>query len=532
MSRGVWIGLLFVVALLAGAAPFYTVLRLFPCGNDAMRWIALTDPSRPDWASWVLFDNHFVAYRPVTALLFTVNHLFVGRTPWGWRAMDIALHSATGVLVGVAWAALTSALGSRRRSWGLGVLAAALFLASPVGESVVPFVARRSYSLATGLGLAGLALWALAERPGAARATLLRWGGAGVLLAAVLANETAYVLVPVLGLVTLARSGGPGGPVALGRALAPLVAATAVGVALRVAVLGQLGGYRQRLTARVEDGVRTLEQGSSPLEVFGLAWSAAALPDDPSGDPPFLLAAGGGLVGAALAAWAVGWSLRVARAGTSRAEVLPLLLLVWALGYALLASLSGTWFVRMAYPMAVPVAMWLAWAAGETADVVQRRSVGAWHVVPLALVLAARLQVATPVRGIDRAPIREQFRSSRYIRSTARDLAAIEAPAVVWAAVPLDIGRVGSTVRWVRSRAPEGVEFRPLAMVDPQVWPRGRMLELRGDHLHPAAGGVRWEPNVPLGPRDPLPVGMLVRDQRATWLLDDAQLVPLGRREP
>jgi hypothetical protein len=532
--RGAWAAALAAVALVAGMLPFRSILPLFPCGRDAIRWIVETDPSEPGWASWVFLDNHFVAYRPVTGLLFTLNHLLFGDTPWSWRAVDIGLHVVTGLLVAAVWAALSNVGpswgGPTRRpgaTLGWGVLAAALFWCNPVGEAVVPFVARRSYSLATALGLAALATWASAEGPETRRAGLRRGIAAGMLLAAALANETAYVLVPVLALVSVVARWRTGIRT-LALDLAPLVVATAIGVTLRLAILGRLGGYQHRLTARVEDGVRVVHVGSSPHEVFGLAWAEAALPESPSGDPSFALALGGVWVGVALAAWAVAWSVRALGA---RRDALPLLLLVWATGYALLTAISGTWFVRMAYPMAVPVALWLAWAAAETARSVRARRVGAWHLVPLLLVLAARLQVATPVRGIDRKPIREQYRSTRFVRSAARDLRAVGAPALVWVAVPIDVTRLGSTMRWLRLHAPEGIEVRSLAMTDPNAWPRGPMLE-RNDRTVRPLTGARWDPRIPTGGRTPLPLGALFRDDRPVWILDGDALTQLPQMPP
>jgi len=118
-------------------------------GAAKRTWRALY---RGDWYRWVFAESHFgVGYRPVAALSYTLNYLIGGLNPAVYRATDLGLHLLAGLLVYSVFRRWV-----HDSPWWGAMVAAGVFLAHPAVENVVPFIARRSYTLATVLVLAGL----------------------------------------------------------------------------------------------------------------------------------------------------------------------------------------------------------------------------------------------------------------------------------------------------------------------------------------------------------------------------------------
>ena len=274
-------------------------------------------------------------------------------------------------------------------------------------------------------------------------------------------------------------------------------------------------------------GRRTIEVSPPAWELFRLAWSYVVLPTSPSGDPSFVTATAlAPVLIAIVGVWALGWTALRARRG----DPLPALLVVWALGYALLVAISGTWFWCQAYPMAVPLALWLVAALRDGIAAARERRAEAFGLAPLAVLLAAQLQHATPIRGLDRDPIRGHFRNTRAIDDAIAAFDAIEGPGVVWTGLPVRGDVLSSTTHWVRlAGRRRGLDVRVIAGAVPWEETRPKTLfevvDLAGaPHLVPTEE-IEWVEGARerlrlMGPRDVLPLRALSgpRGQPA-WIL-------------
>lgn len=181
--------------------------------------------------------GHF--YRPVTHLVFGLDHALYGLNPVGYHRTDLVLSALTAILLAAV----------ARRLFGRGALAvaaiaAALFVLHPVQLEILAAPARRADTLALLFTLA--CLWSqprTGERPGHVGAVL----GAVFAALALGSKETGAVVAPlVIGLHFFSGGERCALPARLGRALrASLPALVGVGLmlALRTAVLGGLGGH-------------------------------------------------------------------------------------------------------------------------------------------------------------------------------------------------------------------------------------------------------------------------------------------------
>lgn len=308
-----------VVLLLAGAWPWLFAIPLRPTSRDAVGWITRGAPGAEGWLQWIFATRHFqVGYRPITAASYACNGLLGGFSAPVYRITDLGLHLGAGLLVG----ALCRRLVGERDRWA-GHVATAVFLFHPLSDQIVPHLARRSFSLALLLALAGLVL--ACSSAGAKG----RWGAAGLLTAALLSNEGTLPFLVML--PWLLRRGRPEGPTRSwwSACLPALVALAAAGV-LRLSVVGGVGGY----DLPGSRGERVL-----PIAGATLATLFDVLP--PRGGayavPELILAAAGA---ALLVAWA--FLDRSARLGASFVGV-----------YVAFFSVLGVWFPRQVY-LALP----------------------------------------------------------------------------------------------------------------------------------------------------------------------------------
>lgn len=195
-----------------------------------------------DFASMALF------YRPVASLTYAIDHALWGLDPFGYHLTNVVLHAVGTVLVVVTITEITD----RPR---VGYLTGLLFTVHPVTVEVVPVIARRQDILLAIFVLGTISLfvrwhrrWQRHRRQN--REWTLR--PYRPLIAALVAytlalgsKETALV-VPALLLVwaTLQQDEGPMQRLRAGlTAMGSFAVVTLLYAAVRVAVLGGLGGY-------------------------------------------------------------------------------------------------------------------------------------------------------------------------------------------------------------------------------------------------------------------------------------------------
>jgi hypothetical protein len=355
------------VVLAAGAWPWLFMLSLWPNSDDAAYWITRGNPSEHGWVRWVFASRQFnVGYRPVTALSYSANALVGGWSIEVYRATDLALHLACALLV----VALYRRVASRLPVWG-GVAAAAAFVLHPLGQEVVPNLARRSYSLATVIGLSALLL---AARAGS-RAR--RCGVAILLAGATLANEAALLFAAALPVMLWLADGDTEGRRARRAIRASLLPVAAVAIVLlaRCVWLGGVGGYAVTPERRLHL--------AGPI--FFATWNALTWTNPLAADArPSLIARCVALVGWAYYAWRAALEPALRRAEDRTAGAAATAILWLALGAGLFASL-GVWFPRQVYILVAPFAL--------MAGAVAASSVSRWRHRPATLLAHGLVQL-------------------------------------------------------------------------------------------------------------------------------------------
>lgn len=429
--------------LALGAWPWLSGLGLAPVTKDGAMWLAGGSLANPDWFRWVFLTSHFnVGYRPLTALSYTLVSMFSGLEPWLYRVTDLVLHLWVGLSIYLLWRVLAR----EAPRWG-GLLATALFLAHPIVQQVVPFIPRRSYSLAAALSQAGvLVILFWVSRNRTARAVSVPTALAGLLLAgALLANEAAVIAILIMPLLVFHLLAGPQqrGAAKPGQRAAtawqPWPAVKSVGCAcalpwgfvavasvLRSLVLGGLGGYggeagggRGMFSALVR-GWRDL---GSLYGAGGEAIGLAALP-------------AGGLL---LLAVAVYYGIR--SLGTplldrsSPGSRLTLVLAAWTLAYMVMYAALGVWFPRQSYLLLIPLCFLLAW--------IFQRTVAVWSfprtiflLIPQLLLGVHLLMVSPVVNGPDDVRVALWQQRSDRLRAMEQAIRGVEDPATVWLVQP------------------------------------------------------------------------------------------------
>jgi len=410
----------FALLALACTWPYFETLGFWPMTGDPALWIGRGTAVDPDWFSWVFLGDHFSWYRPLAALSFTLDHALGGLNPLVYRLTDMGLHIAAGYLV----LRLGRVLAPHRATW-LAWVAAAIFMAHPGSDEVVPFMARRSYSLATVFGLSALCL--LDQRPaGPGRARLLETGC--LLAAALLTNEAAIVLVPVA-LSILWRNNKDSTGRRVGATLAcalvslPVVAA----LCLRTVVLVGLGGYGG-------DAVQATGAVESLLSMWttltGLDWLAAM--DGPTG-----LHLGNALIGLTAVYFLVHATRSGSDASDSRRPGTPLIITLWLIGYAVLILWSGLWVERQVYFLQAPFA-WLATLL--VASAIEKCRGGpltlALRLAPPLFILGCVFCASPVVRGQREARMEGWRERQQLLTHIEEDLASLEGPACVHTVLP------------------------------------------------------------------------------------------------
>lgn len=302
------------------------------------------------------FAENALFYRPIASLSYAVDYAVWGTTPFGYHLTDLLLHAGATLLVFLlvrevagGEARRASRIRNAAHSGDVAVasLAALLFGLHPLTVEVVPTPARRQDVLATAFVLLSLLLFVRGVRD---RRRPLAVASAVAYLLALGSKETAAALPALAAIWYVADSFRRGVDLRafLARgveAFLPLAVATVGYLAVRIAVLGGVGGYvgrapRQVPAARIV--TRYVRSLLYPVDVIELRFGdgVAVVPDGVA-----LLAAIGLLLGVAAAVRAGGIRPLV----RSRSGVLLLTFGLWpAVPLALFVG-SGRYAVRSGY---------------------------------------------------------------------------------------------------------------------------------------------------------------------------------------
>lgn len=409
-------GGLWIVLLVLGLMPFVGYSDAVPTQPDSIKWIENADLESKDWKEWTFHSSHFVGYRPLTALSFTADLEAFGPSATALRWTDLGLHLLAGLAVGLLALRLVGPKAGSAAGSTAGALALAWFLLHPGTEEVLPFLARRSYSLAVLCAFLGFLSCVTAVR--SARAPLRWLTGALVgplLMAALFANELGAVIGLALPVMAFAAGGASDDRKAAWRRTAAVTAwgwsCLAVGVWIRSQVLQGDSGYE----------VQVKEPGRTG-EILGL----------------YALAATGELRDAStlrtIAASALGLYFLVMAAlqGRGRGLRLPLGLLGVLAAYGVVIAREAVWFPRQVYPATALVALVVGVVAARAfhaAPSEGRRLPKAVHAIPLIGLFALALVHSPVVRGT--TPVRQQRAevATRFCTDLLEDTANLEAPA-------------------------------------------------------------------------------------------------------
>lgn len=496
-----WAGMLLLVLIL-GIWPWLHLVDLIPYGSDAAKWVQRTHPSHPTWSDYVFFEKHFVGYRPVAALTYTLSGLISGYEPWAYRLVDIALHASVGALLFALYRALTG----DRSPWGL--LPPLIFFVHPASEDVVTYLARRSYSLACVLALGGLLAFIRTARNPDRPWAPSTWLAAALLVLGLLSNETAGVAVALLPILALHLRPDPS--VSLPRALLPTIPAligTALVLASRWMILGYVvGGYEKRYFAFTRNGRNLLRQvdDAAYLQVFEAALRYTAFPTAGSGEQALWLGTAlGAVIAVGVVAFYAWHSLYTpARAWRTEADRLPAVLLAWLLGYALLYALTRNWFWRQGYPMVLPLSLLATVVARQTFTAHAPWWRTALQTLPQAALLLSLSWHSPTLFGPTPEKRSKPERLTQTVRGVLQDLRAkpIQGATQVWMAVPLGGKRAHDARTWARLLAEEPrLHFKVLAVRKPGTEEAGHsrpLIRKVGDELRLTGSGA-WAPGVP-----------------------------------
>lgn len=437
------------LCLALGVLPYLGIMDHLPWGSDATKWVSDGSLDNARWPQWVLATKHFVGWRPVAAVSFVANHATTGYEPAGYRITDVALHVATGALLVALYRSWTG------HPWPWGLVAAAVYFCHPVVEEIVPYCARRSYTLASTFGLAGLLTLTEAYR----RERPWVWVIVGTALSALawMSNEVAYVMLALTPLLAWHFRPQQVGLGRLALRLVPTWAIAAILLSWRYHVLGFVGGYSKKYFAFVRNGRVLLKQvvEESWLDIAQAAWSYLCFPTSVTGDAALWLASGAGAAAVGTIAAYFGWRLLVEpiRGGNDPGLRLRALLVVWALGYSGMFALAGTWFWRQGHHMVLPLAVAMAMLAHDGFRQAQGRPLHlALHGVPQVLLAASLLWHSPVTRGLAQAPLQGRELGTEMVYELTRQVREreLKGPAQVYLVLPIRKGKAHMVRIWAR----------------------------------------------------------------------------------
>lgn len=409
--------------LLIGLSPYVSNLRFWPLTRDASVFVSASTAPTGVWVKRFLFTRHFAGFRPVAALSYKLNYILGGLDPFGYRLTDLALHALVAVLL--YWACRVLA---PRASRYAALAALGIFVFHPACQDVVAIMSCRSYTLAAAFGLGALIVFVKAYRA-RQRAVLGYVLSTVLLLLSIHANEVGYLLVPLLPVLCWSGLGTRrAGPVpALRACLIPFLAA-GLALCLRLIYIG-LGGYPPP-DDRIERA----------LSVVSAAWRGVWFPF-PEHTVWGRLVLPATVICAVPVGLYYGWRavVRPLSRWKSRGRRLPLVMVVWLLGYSLLYGVAGVWFPREAYVMAIPLAMLFGVTLAETVQWYRgRRLALGGHLFPQ-LVLAGWILMHSPVvRGQEPSLLAAQARRQPMLTAMYADLQQVREPAFVALVLPCE----------------------------------------------------------------------------------------------
>lgn len=216
------------------------------------------------------FADIALFYRPLSSLSYAFDYWLWGLTPAGYHLTNLVLHGIVTVLIGIAVAEITD-------NSVVGQLSAVLFALHPLTAEVVPAAARRHDIIMAIFMLGSLTLFIRhakerkrkrereqVQAPILARAKTRiqgahRLGGALVLYAIALGAKEPALILPGLVFVwtVIQRFETPITALrAAVRDVIPFGVVTLAYLAVRFAVLGELGGYHRSGSVTLEDVIR------------------------------------------------------------------------------------------------------------------------------------------------------------------------------------------------------------------------------------------------------------------------------------
>lgn len=455
-----------ILAVVWACWPFHEVVSHYPWKIDAVKWVTRGATDRPGWTEWVFSTQHFVGYRPVAALSYSANYHLVGWSPEMYRITDIVLHGLASLAVAGLFRSLTGA----RARWL--VVPALLFAAHPVSEEIVPFLARRSYALGALLTALGLKLWidSLSRENSASPGALV---GAILLVFALLTNEVAYVVVPLLPLLALHRRAS-GWRDALARVFPTWVGAVAA-VGIRFAVIETSGGYDTRYLAFARNGRKLLRRTSdwNGDAIFGAAFDYTWLPVTMNGDTHPLRAdwtlADLGMESSLDITMGVRGLLFVTVVfylwqtlfrplfSEVRHHRITWILTLWMVGCAMLFALSETWFWRQGYSMAVPAVLLMSWHLWDTVQHADTRR--RWTLVPQLLLMGTMVFQGALFDGWSHYKMEPRIAANGLIHAVMDAEPEFEDRSTVFLIAPGNKKTEATTKRWL-GRLLEGRSIR------------------------------------------------------------------------
>lgn len=204
-------------------------------------------------------------YRPLASLTTAVDYALWGLDPIGYHATNLVLHGLVVVLGALAVATIT-------RRPAVGLVTGGLVALHPLPVELVPVIARRHDSVMLVFLLASLVLFVRSYREGSTR---LRRGSLILYGLALVAKEPALLLPGLVGTWVALEEGAPrdlGAVRPAVRAVIPFAIVTAAYLAVRIVVLGSLGGYLERQSLAPGDGPTLVSK-----YVLSLAYPADAI---------------------------------------------------------------------------------------------------------------------------------------------------------------------------------------------------------------------------------------------------------------
>ncbi|MBI5863004.1 MAG: hypothetical protein HZB38_00555 [Planctomycetes bacterium] len=349
-----------ILAVLAiGSWPWVGLLTLMPQTYDAAVWVVNGLPSNPSLWEWVFRGPHFIGYRPLTALSFTLDGCLWGLNPVGHNFTNLLLHLATALAVFCTARRLAPELSP----WA-ALLSMAVFVAHPISVEVAPQVARRSYALTTLLSLLALCTSLPPSENGVTAPCSHRHRRRAILAAlavaaATWAHEIGVVMVLVVPFASVLRARAIGLPLKnLAVPAGGVFLAGAGALAAGILAKGGIGGHAT--------------SGPLGLERFlGAVWHTPKYLlwlDSLTADvPPASVNGWAALIGVIGGIVLVGLLIRPSQLLANRQRSGCIVALAWMAALVGLYSFQGVWYGRLVYPVAAPWAILLAIAVGSPA---------------------------------------------------------------------------------------------------------------------------------------------------------------------